>query len=218
MPRSSCWPKDNNSRRDARATVSEITIDRSSSAQSAARRATRLTAGPITVKSRRVGGADITVHDVADVHRHAAFDGHATIRPVAVVEGGDTFDRFLRRHQRPAASFADRVLALLAGEDRQHGVAHELENLAAAIDHRPGDGVEIGIEQRQYLGQRQLLGQRGEAAQVAVPQHRVDDLAVTALDRAGEDALPGVGADVGVEQVARGAAQLLQLGNRREHR
>ena len=83
-------------------------------------------------------------------------------------------------------------------------------------DHRLGDGVEVGVKQRQHVGERLLFGQRGKTAQVAIPQHRVNDFAVAALDGTGENTLARVGADVGAEQVARGTPQLLQLGNRRE--
>ena len=150
--------------------------------------------------------------------RHAALERALACGLAALVERGDPGQCVLGRGDRRIAGVAHRRARLRAGEDRQHGVADALEDLAAPGHDRFGHAVEIVVEQGDHLGQRPGLGQRGEAAQVAVPDDRMDDLAVAALDRAVEDALAGVGPDVGAEQVTSGAPQLLQLDDRGQGR
>ena len=82
--------------------------------------------------------------------------------------------------------------------------------------HGAAHDAEIVVEQGDDGVARQAVGGAREAAQVAVPEHRLDGLAVAALDLAGQDALAGGAADIGVEQVGRGVAQRMRLDDARE--
>ena len=114
-----------------------------------------------------------------------------------------------RRHRHPLVGRGD-------GQHRQHAVAHEFQDLAAGAGDGAAHDGEIVVEQGNDRVARQAVGGAREAAQVAIPQHRLDGLAVAALDLARQDALAGGAADIGVEQVHRGVAQRMRLDDARE--
>jgi hypothetical protein len=109
-------------------------------------------------------------------------------------------------------------------KDRQHGIANELQDLAAIggdrIAHRP----EIAVEQIDQRVLRQRFRQAGKPAQVAEPDHRGDGLAGTAPDLSLEHAATGLLSDIGIPVVIREtstqpqAIRLRTLRESREHR
>ena len=98
---------------------------------------------------------------------------------------------------------ADRSAAAREREGREQAVAQELQHLAAMLDDHRHQAVEIVV---QHLDQHFALGavgDRGEAAQVGIEDHRLDHLEHAAPDLAVEDAPAGLRADIGVEQIDR---------------
>jgi hypothetical protein len=59
-------------------------------------------------------------------------------------------------------------------EHREHGVADQLEHVAAGLVHRRDHRLGVVVEQRDDLLRRGAVGDRGVAAQVGEPQRRVD--------------------------------------------
>ena len=122
--------------------------------------------------------------------------------------------------QRASASIqaGERRLAGLrlvaAAENGEQAVAHELQHLAAlALDRVDQDlgmvvqqAQDLGVagEQLQHAGAGDLVGQAGEAGEVAVPDHGMDHLHLAALDVAAEHPPGGVRTEIGREQRARG--------------
>src|SRR6185295_10359578 len=90
------------------------------------------------------------------------------------------------------------------------------QDLAAARRRRGRAILEIFVEELQQFPRRQGFGQLREAAQVGVPERRLDAVAVAALHLAVQDAFADARADEGVEQAQRHAARLDQLDLRRE--
>ena len=78
--------------------------------------------------------------------------------------------------------------------------------------------VEIAVEQIDQLLRRQSLRQRREAAHVREPDDGADFLDEAAPDFAHEDALAGLAADIGVEQIRRGPPQRADFGDARQRR
>jgi hypothetical protein len=119
---------------------------------------------------------------------------------------------------RPQGLEGDALAVLGAGhrEHRQHAVAHEFQDLAAGLGHRTTHDVEIIVEQRGDGVARQGVRRAREAAQVAVPDDRLDRLSAAALDLTGQDALSGGATDIGIEEVGRGVADRVGLDDPRE--
>ena len=172
MPRSTCSPIGTSGVVVSAATAPEINTDRPSGRHSPSSWLTRLTAGPMAVKSSR-STAPILPHRISP-RCSAAPEGQRRqpLRLPNRIEmghagaGGD--DRAQRRLTGLGQRAGDR-------ENRQHGVADELQHLAPEGVHRPGDAIEPGVEggnHRRGLGR---LGQGGEAAQTCgpLPDHQV---------------------------------------------
>jgi hypothetical protein len=136
--------------------------------------------------------ADVAVHHLVQVHRDACRQ--------AVRAGWrrrrEGLEAGLGGLYRPSRG---RRLVSGDGEDGENRVADERENLAP-LRGRPGHGLEGGIEHRHHLLHRQAVGERGEAAQVAQPDGRVDALAGAALEVARQHPPRGVGPQVHLEQ------------------
>ena len=190
-------------------------IGRSSGPQSFSSRAAWLTAGPITVKSSRALAPmlpNMTSPTCSARPKRTA--GSSTVVRMRL-SGGDHAEGGHRRlggacrRRRPLGWRGD-------GQHRQHAVAHEFQDLAAGAGDGAAHDAEIVVEQADDRVARQAVGGAGEAAQVAVPDHRLDGLAVAALDLARQDALAGGAPDIGVEQVHRGVAQRMRLDDARE--
>ncbi len=105
---------------------------------------------------------------------------------------------------------AGRLQRLLAGslgrarvgdrKDRQQAVADELQNLAAEGFDGCCQTLEMGVQQIDDPVPRQPPRERGEAAQVGVPQDRFDAVAIAPPDGAGQDPLASAPAEIGRHQ------------------
>ena len=157
------------------ATVPETSTALSSGRHSPSSRLTRLTAGPIAVKSSR-SAAPILPHKISPRCR-AAPNGsggspccrRASSRCAMPTRAAET--------ARRAASQAPRGDSSDDRKDRQHAVADEFQHFAAEGVDRAGDAVEPGVERRDDRRGRIALGQRGEAAQIGIEQRGLDGLA-----------------------------------------
>src|SRR5262249_48496155 len=87
-------------------------------------------------------------------------------------------------------------------KDRQHAVANELEHLPTAGSQRCGQCLEHLVEQCNNFGARHAVGDRREAANVGIPQHRAYPIYGAALDRTGVHAPSCVFAEIGGEQAS----------------
>src|SRR4029450_5883120 len=81
-------------------------------------------------------------------------------------------------------------------KDRQHGIADELQDLAAMTMDRADHAGEIIIQERDDLVARQRFGRSREAAQIAVPQRGRQGYAIAPPDEAAEDAAASIMAQV----------------------
>ena len=78
--------------------------------------------------------------------------------------------------------------------------------------------AKIAVQQIDEVLRRQAFRLRGESAHVGEPDRGADRLDITAADVARENALAGLMADIGVDQIAGGAAQRANFGDARERR
>ena len=161
-----------------------------------------------------VAAADVAVHHVAGVERKSEAD-----RPRRLC-GVESVDAPARVQRAGECALADlpRVVGLGEREDRQQAVADEFQHLAAAVEDRRHLAVEIAVEQIDQLLRRQPFGQRREAAHVRQPDHGADFLDEAAPDFAGQDALAGLMADIGVEQIGGGPPQRADFRDPRQRR
>ena len=135
--------------------------------------------------------------------------------PAPMIDHRDRVEGVARGLQRRLAYGS----AIGGGADLEHdqdGVADELQDLAAARSGGHRAVLEVVVEQRQQLSGRQAFGQLGEAAQVGIPERRVDAVAVAALDLAMDDALADARADEGIEQTQGRAAHGDDFHQRRQ--
>ena len=158
----------------------ETTTGRSSSPASRSSRLTRLTAEPITVKSKRPGMPDIAVHHVAEMEREAEAEGLGAGRPARLRSSMAAIA--CRAAARAARQAARGPRAGVFRKDDEDRIADELDDLAAVRRHRRADALEIGVEQLDQRIARQRVGQRREVAQVAGADHRANGLAGAAPD------------------------------------
>ena len=128
-----------------------------------------------------------------------------------------------------AARAASQRFGLGGGaEDGEDAVAHELEHLPAfaldRIDQDLGMVVEqaqdLGVagEQLQHAGTGDLVGQPGEAGEIAVPDHGMDHLDLAALHVAAEHATGRVRTEIGGEERAGGGGAERGGGHDRQDR
>jgi hypothetical protein len=103
-------------------------------------------------------------------------------------------------------------------EDRQHRIADELQHLAAVRQDGAGHALEVVVQQLEEDGAGQPVGESGRAAQVAQPDHRVDVLALAAMDQAVQNPLAGEVSEVGFQYDLGGPAQRVHLHQPGEHR
>ena len=164
-----------------------------------------------------LAGADVAEHDLAD----DAAPGRSAPRARPRRGAHDGSAPAIMRRPPPRRSVAR---AAVAGRSAGEAIG-KIASMPSPMNFRIsppalGDGAahdgEIVVEQGDDGVARQAVGGAGEAAQVAVPDHRLDGLAVAALDLARQDALAGGAADIGVEQVDRGVAQRMRLDDTRE--
>jgi len=153
-------------------------------------------------KVQPVAAADIAVEHVAQMKRQSK--AHRGAVAACGPQSRDFRARDMRGLERRGAH-GRVVRALPDREYRQQPVAHEFKNLAALFDDRRHLAIEIAIEQTDQSVRRQPVGEPGEAAHVGQPDRGVNVFGVAAPDAAGKDALAGVLADIGRQQIAGGA-------------
>ena len=91
---------------------------------------------------------------------------------------------------------APRHRHVLVGEHRQHAVADQLQHLAAGVMDGVDRGLRIVVEERDDLVRPDALADRGRAAQIGEPQHRLDPLGHAARDASAQHLLGGVAAEI----------------------
>ncbi len=111
-----------------------------------------------------------------------------------------------------------RCIRILHRENRQRRVADETQHLPTVIEHRARHAIEELIEGAKEVFLGHTLRQRRRLPQIAEPDHRLDVLAVAALDASVEHALAGVPAEVGVQQRNGRAAHVVKLVEARQGR
>lgn len=155
------------------------------------RREASLTALPITVKSslprapifRRRPRRDAARHRrrCQDLH-HSSADHSA---PCWLLEYS------LRRPVRPCRPL--RIFSI-GRKDRQHAIAHELEDLARIFLDMPADQLEMFIQKPGYFARLINLGQRREVSQVRKQDRSIDRPSLSPLNIACKDACTCLGA------------------------
>ena len=201
MPRKACVPSGISGAVVSAAKAPEMRTALSSGRHSPSRRLTRLTAGPMAVKSSR-SAAPILPQSISP--RCSATPkgrGAKPSRASRLVEMRHAGPRGGDRLERGVASVARRP----AGDrkDRQHAVAHEFEHFAAESVHGAGDAIEPGVEGGDDRGRRSAFGQGREAAQVGEQERRLDGLADAAPQRTGQHARRAAPAEIGFERRAQ---------------
>jgi hypothetical protein len=156
--------------------------------------------------------ADVAEHQLAHVQRQPVAERLAPVGGAPLVERQHRPARLDRGAERPHAG-----ALLVQREHREHPVADELQDLAAVAGDRVAQRVEEVVQHVEHLAGRQALGERGRAAQVAVPDRGPDRGAGTTYDLARQHPLAGVVADVGVEQVLGEPPVESDLGCHRQH-
>ena len=128
--------------------------------------------------------------------------GQAVAGPAPIERRDPVLQRSLRR-DGAAAGFCGRI----GGKNRQSAVADQLQHVAAIVVDRGDHRLGVVVQGWNDLLRRRLIGDVGEFAQIAVPQHRPDLLGDAASDTAGEHALPGIPAQIGFDEGAGDACQ-----------
>jgi hypothetical protein len=82
--------------------------------------------------------------------------------------------------------------------------------------YRLADGVEIVVQHGNHALQAMRLRELGETAQIADPQRRLDPPHVAALYRAPQDLPAGVATEIGRQQLARRAIDVVELDQHRQ--
>ena len=205
MPRNACSPSGISGCRRFRRECAETSTVRPSGLHSPSSRLTRLTAGPIAVKSSR-SAVPILPHSISP--RCSAVPNGKGGRPcpracpVEMIHAGACRND---RAQRGIAGVGR--VALADREDRQYAVADEFQHLAAEGVNGAGDAVEPGVECSDHLLRLGRLRQLREAAQIGIEQGRPDGLAGLAPQPAGQHLRGAAPAEIGLEQCRQGRAR-----------
>ncbi len=150
-----------------------------------------------------VGGADIAIEHLADmqseVDRGNRLAGPSPF-PIQPIDRMHRLDRGVERFAAalPRPGRADR-------KGGEHAVAEEFQHLPAATAQRRGQGLEDVVEQCHHGEARRGVGDRREAAEVGIPEDRVNAVERTARHRALMHAPAGIGAEIGREQTGGNA-------------
>ena len=139
--------------------------------------------------------ADVAEQHAAGVQADAEAERGRGLRGALGVDFGQAHARHAPGRERGAAG-GGRAAEFVERKNGENAVADVAEDFAARGLHRAGRAFEETVQQFQKHRLRQLLGQARGGAQVGEPNHRVDVLAVAALNLAREDAPPGVGAEI----------------------
>ena len=179
-------------------------------------RAARFTAGPMQVKSSRLPPPILPYITWPTC---SASPKRRCSAPAGASSASMSARAFARAGERAAADRVGIVAAVREREDRQQAVADELQHLAALVEDRRHLAVEIAVEQIDQLLRRQPLA----SARV---KPRMSESQITARISStkprrilpGQDALAGLAADIGVEQVGRGPPQRADFRHPRQRR
>ena len=109
-------------------------------------------------------------------------------------------------------------LGVIGGEDRQRTVADQLEHVAAILGDRRDHRLGIIVEQRNDFARRRAIGDAGEPAQIAVPQHGAYPFGDAAPDQPAEHPPAGIAAEIGLDQRAGDAGQRYAFDRQRQGR
>jgi hypothetical protein len=86
------------------------------------------------------------------------------------------------------------------GEDCQHAVANEFQDLASEGMNRPCDTFEPGIKGGDHRRGLRCLGKRSKITQISTEERRTDGLSGTATQRTGLHPGGAAPAEIGLEQ------------------
>ena len=136
--------------------------------------------GPDHCEIEPIGRADIAIEHLPDMQRQIDADGRQPRRRALRIARLQGLHRLDRRVERAVAGF--RLIGLLERERREHRVADEFQDLAAARPQRRGQCLEHVIEHFDDGGTGRCVADRGEAADIGVPEHGVQAVRGAALD------------------------------------
>jgi hypothetical protein len=139
-----------------------------------------------------VGGADITVKDLAKMERYVNRGNGLADGAPRVIQRVDCPHRLDRSVESSPTSLVSRCIR--KREYRQHPIAYELEHLAAARAQRSRHGFEDLVQHFDDCQTRHGIGDGGKTADVGVPQHGADALHRTTRHRSGMDPLSCISA------------------------
>ena len=105
-----------------------------------------------------------------------------------------------------------------AGEHRQHAVADQFEHVAAGIMDGVDRGLRIIVEKRNDLVGRDAFADRGRAAQIGKPQHRIDALGDAARYPPAQHLLGSVAPEIDPAQRPRDIDLRGRLDRQPQHR
>ena len=160
-----------------------------------------------------ITAANIAVEHFADMKRQTKA---YSVRIGKRVDGINVDLGFARGGERAEAGLACIRHAFSEGEDRQQPVANELEDLTAVPENRWNLTIEITVKRINQLLWRQPVRHRCKAAHIREPDHRMDRFGMASPNAPGQNALAGIMADIGIEQVASSSLQCPDLSNTRE--
>ena len=107
---------------------------------------------------------------------------------------------------------------VLAGEDREHAIADQLQHVAAGLMDRVDRGLGIIVEKGNDLVRADAFRNLGRAAQIGEPQHRIDALGDAAGDAPAQHLLGGVAAEIDAPERARDIDLLRRFDRKRQRR
>ena len=162
----------------------------------AAMRLASLTAGPTTVKSRRLGLPTLP-KKTSPICRPRYISVTGRLSALRRSFSAAT------RSRAPVAAAMAAAQALPRSSRREHGqhpVADQLQHIAAlgldGGDHRLG----VIVQQRDDMGGLGVVGDPGEAAQIAEPEHGLDPVGDAALDPPAQHLAARLAAEIGLHQ------------------
>jgi len=141
-----------------------------------------------------LGAADVAVEHLAQVQPHEETGRRLPCRPPLRPEPIDPLERGLCGVESGPTGC---VLLLVEREDREHTVAHELQDLAAELRDRVEDGTGISVEQSHEPVRGQHVGEGREPLEIAEPDRRADRLDLAPGDPPGEHVVADVSPQIG---------------------
>ncbi len=197
MPRSACVPSGISFAVVSAATAPEIKTVRPSGRQSPSSRLTRLTAGPIAVKSSRSAAPTLPHRISPRCNATPNARGGSPCSRRALIEMRHAGLRGRDRAQRRVAGIARNCSG--DRKDREHAVTDEFQHLAAEGVNGAGDAVEPGAQRGDHHHRRIGLGQRSETAEIGKEQGGADGFADLTPQRSGQHTRGAAPAEISLE-------------------